>query len=207
MQNPSGKANPKLRQKLVLASSSPRRTDLLKQAGIIHEVIPSQASEIAQHPDGPLELVMENAKRKALEVSKRYPDRLVLGADTIVSLGKRVFGKPRDLKEAHAMLGELSAKTHLVSTGVCLTHKLRDYCETRVVSSEVTFKKIDESVVERYFMEVDPMDKAGAYALQTRADLIVEDFRGSASNVIGLPMESLLAWLEELSLDRPQVIS
>ena len=103
------------------------------------------------HPDGPLELVKQNARiKKAVEVSNRYPDHLILGADTIVSLNEKVLENP-DLDQAKQMLLTLSGKTHLVSTGICLCKKRECFLETRVESSKVTFKKIEDQIIEEYF--------------------------------------------------------
>ena len=198
MQNPRKKANSKGEENLILASGSPRRTQILTEVGIKHEVVLPQVEEIQVHPSGPLDLVLENAKMKALEVSCRYPDRWVLAADTIVSLNEKVFGKPNDLNEAKEMLMSLSGKTHRVSTGVCLTQKAEGFLETKVESSEVQFKDLDEKIIDGYFLEVDPLDKAGAYGLQTRADLIIEKFSGSKTNVIGLPIELIEGWLLQI---------
>ena len=198
MQNPRKKANSKGEENLILASGSPRRTQILTEVGIKHEVVLPQVDEMQIHPSGPLDLVLENAKMKALEVSYRYPDRWVLGADTIVSLNEKVFGKPNDLNEAKQMLMSLSGKTHLVSTGVCLTQKAEGFLETKVESSEVKFKGLDEQIIDCYFLEVDPLDKAGAYGLQTRSDLIIEKFSGSKTNVIGLPIELIEGWLSQI---------
>ena len=198
MQNPRKKANSKGEENLILASGSPRRSKILTEVGIQHEIVLPRVVEIQVHPSGPLDLVKENAKLKALEVSCRYPDRWVLAADTIVSLSEKIFGKPIDLNEAKQMLMSLSGKTHLVSTGVCLTQKAEGFLETKVESSEVKFKVLDEQIIDFYFLEVDPMDKAGAYGLQTRADLIIEKFSGSKTNVIGLPIELIDGWLLQI---------
>ncbi len=198
MLNEIKKANPKVPQLIILASSSPRRTALLQEYDIDHEVASSRAEEISFHPDGPLALVMENAKRKATEVAARFPDRFVLGADTIVSLEEKVFGKPTDIKNAEQMLMSLSGKTHLVSTGVCLLCKKSGYCETKVESSEVSFRELSPEVIQNYFSFVNPLDKAGSYALQTKPELIVRNFSGSHSNVVGLPMELMVQWLKQI---------
>ena len=183
---------------LILASGSPRRTQLLTEFGIKHQVVVSSVEEILEHPGGPISLVSENAKLKALKVAKRYPEHLVLGADTIVSLNDRVLGKPGCMEGAVEMLLSLSGKTHLVSTAICLTHCGNGMVDTRVETSRVTFKSINKKTIDEYFNHVDPLDKAGAYAMQTRSDLIIDDFQGSRSNVIGLPMEMLVSWLKEL---------
>ncbi|MDG1139681.1 MAG: Maf family protein [Opitutales bacterium] len=198
MLNETKKANQKVSALIILASSSPRRTELLLDYNIQHEVVPSKAKEISFHPDGPLALVTENAKRKAIEVAERFPDRFVLGADTIVSLKEKVFGKPADLKDAEQMLMSLSGKTHLVSTGVCVICKKNGYSEAKVESSEVSFGELSPAAIQKYFKFVNPLDKAGSYALQTKSELIVKKFTGSYSNVVGLPMELIVSWMKEL---------
>ena len=163
-------------------------------------VVVSDAEEMESHPDGPLSLVQENATLKARSVANLHPENWVLGADTLVALGETVLGKPKDMKEAYSMLRLLSGQTHEVSTGLCLTNRGQNYEKSLVESSRVTFKHINDEILEKYFQEVNPLDKAGGYAIQTRSDLIVEKFEGSYSNVIGLPLELLGAWLKELKI-------
>jgi septum formation protein len=115
-------------------------------------------------------------------------------------LGDDSLGKPINLAEAKSMLIRLSGKTHSVLTGVCLVNRSQKIENCKVVSSLVSFKVLDDSTIEEYFQVVDPLDKAGAYALQTRADLIVHSFEGSRSNVIGLPMELLRTWFDQLDI-------
>ncbi len=184
----------------ILASGSPRRKELLRELIEEFVVLPSHAEEISSHPDGPLALVMENARLKGSAVARKYPDRWVLGADTIVWLEDEILGKPKDMEEAMAMLRSLAGRTHSVSTGLCLSLLSGDFEETRVDTSQVTFQSFDDSVIEAYFGEVDPLDKAGGYAIQTRSDLIIERFEGSHSNVIGLPLELLGSWLTDLGI-------
>lgn len=202
------KANPKQREgagggaSFTLASGSPRRRELLAELLDDYEVLPTDAEELEAHPGGPLALVMENARLKARAVAELRPESWVLGADTLVALGDETFGKPADAEEAAVMLRRLSGKTHEVSTGLCLTRKAAGYEEARVTTSRVTFKELDAGTIAAYFGEVNPLDKAGAYAIQTRPDLIVESFVGSRSNVIGLPLEDLGAWLAEVGVNR-----
>ncbi len=184
----------------ILGSGSPRRKELLRELIEEFVVLPSHAEEISSHPDGPLALVMENARLKGSAVARKYPDRWVLGADTLVWLEDEILGKPKDMEEAMAMLRSLAGRTHSVSTGLCLSLLSGDFEETRVDTSQVTFQSFDDSVIEAYFGEVDPLDKAGGYAIQTRSDLIIERFEGSHSNVIGLPLELLGSWLTDLGI-------
>lgn len=181
---------------LILASASPRRAELLRQLDTPFRVVPSDAPEVHEDHLTASELAQLNAFRKARAVARKFPDALVLGADTLVYLGSRLFGKPRDLGHARQMLAELQAKTHQVITGVCLIH-LRSR-RTRLVaeSTDVRFKPLDAALIDRYVAAVDPLDKAGAYAIQESGDWIVEEISGSYSNVVGLPMERLAAELQ-----------
>ncbi len=194
------KANPNECAGFILASGSPRRKELLGELIEEFVVLPSHAEEISSHPDGPLALVRENARIKGSDVARQYPDHWVLGADTLVWVDDRVLGKPKDMEEAVDMLRSLAGRTHSVSTGLCLSLLSGDFEETRVDTSQVTFQSFDDSVIEAYFGEVDPLDKAGGYAIQTRSDLIIERFEGSHSNVIGLPLELLGSWLTDLGI-------
>jgi septum formation protein len=195
MQNFVEKANKKGSFPFILGSGSPRRRELLGQIMSDYSVEVSDAEEIFSHPKGTLALVMENARIKASSVAQSNLQHWVLGADTLVALEERVLGKPNSIGEATEMLQFLSGQTHQVSTGLCLINRTLDYEETRVETSQVTFKEINDSTIAEYFKEVNPLDKAGSYAIQTRPDLIIKKFEGSHSNVIGLPLELLEGWL------------
>lgn len=194
------KANPKASVSFVLASGSPRRRELLKELLDGFEVVTTDAEELSDHPLGPEALVRENARRKAISVAGLRPESWVLGADTVVSIGDRILGKPADLDEATSMLRLLSGRTHRVCTGLCLKRVDSDYEDLKVDSSEVSFQSLCDERIESYFSEVNPLDKAGGYAIQTRPDLIVSGFSGSRSNVIGLPLEMLEDWLREVGV-------
>ena len=200
MQNFVEKANKKGSFPFILGSGSPRRRELLGQIMSDYSVEVSDAEEIFSHPEGTLALVMENARIKASSVAQSNLQHWVLGADTLVVLEERVLGKPKSIGEATEMLQFLSGQTHQVSTGLCLINKTLDYEETRVETSQVTFKEINDSTITEYFKEVNPLDKAGGYAIQIRPDLIVEKFEGSRSNVIGLPLGLLEGWLREIDI-------
>lgn len=194
------KANLKLSGTFILASGSPRRKELLSELVSDFQVIPSTAEEIKIHPQGPVALISENAKIKAGDVAREYPKAWVLGADTLVFLEGKPFGKPRDMEQATKMLLTLSGKTHTVATGICLKNISVD---KEIIFSEesfVTFKKLSGEMIESYFQVVDPLDKAGAYAIQTNPDMIIERWEGSLSNVIGLPVERLREELKHLKL-------
>lgn len=165
-----------------------------------YQVTIAEVEELSSHPGGPLGLVEANARLKAQAVSLENQDAWVLGADTLVALGDEVFGKPVDMDDAFAMLRRLSGQTHRVSTGLCLIRASAGFEETRVATSEVTFRELNDSVIREYLDAVNPLDKAGGYAIQTRGEMIVERFAGSRSNVIGLPLELLGDWLRDLGL-------
>ena len=181
---------------LILASASPRRAELLRQLNLKFEVVPGDATETFDGQLSPLELCQLNAHRKARAVAKMIPDALVLGADTLVFLGRDIFGKPRDLDEAKFMLTRLQGRMHQVVTGVSLIH-LRGHRERIfAVSTDVTFRPLSAEQISGYLSTINPLDKAGAYAIQEHGDKIVEEISGSRSNVVGLPLERLR---EELS--------
>ncbi len=188
---------------LILASASPRRAQLLQSAGLEFVVIPAQVTELEPDHLTPHECVQINAYRKARSVAKQHPDAVVLGADTEVSLDRRVFGKPANIEEAQAMLAALQGRTHEVVSGVCLLHLRAHWQRLFVVSTLVTFRPLNAEQIRDYLARTKPLDKAGAYAIQEEGHLIVEDLDGSFTNVVGLPMARLLAELTPLSAPEP----
>jgi septum formation protein len=179
-----------------LASASPRRRELLEDAGVAPLVEAACGPELEDASLGLAALVTANARCKAREVAARHPRSVVLGADTLVWLDGIPLGKPSDLDEARRMLRLLSGRVHEVATGV---HLLRMEPRQQAEFHEVTrvrFRALEESVIDRYLASVDVLDKAGAYALQEHGDLLVETVEGSRSNVIGLPVERTMAALQ-----------
>jgi len=176
---------------LILASASPRRADLLRQFGIEFAVIPGHPEEIQPEHLSPHEIAQINAYRKARVIAKQHPDALVLGADTIVCLGRTLLGKPADLDEACRMLARLQGRTHEVVTGVCLMHLRIHRQKVFAASTAVTFRQLHAGQIRRYLSRINPLDKAGAYAIQEEGDAIVRQISGSFSNVVGLPVERL----------------
>jgi septum formation protein len=181
---------------LILASASPRRSELLRQLGVEFKVAAGQVPEIHHEHLTAREVAQINAYRKARMVAKEFPDALVLGADTLVYLDTVLFGKPSSLEEAYEMLQKLQGETHQVVTAVCLlnlrAHRQKIFAEITTVK----FRPLDAVKIRRYLTQVDPMDKAGAYAIQEQGELIVESIEGSYSNVVGLPIERLKMELE-----------
>ncbi len=173
----------------ILASTSPRRVELLRQLDLDFQVIPGDAEEIYDNQLSPWELCQLNAHRKARVIAKKHPDALVLGADTLVFLEDEVMGKPASLADATRMLTRLQGRTHQVVTGISLIHLRAHRERTFAASTDVTFRALTAGQISHYLSEVDPLDKAGAYAIQEHGDLIVAEISGSYSNVVGLPVE------------------
>ncbi len=179
---------------IILASGSPRRRELLAQMGIAFTVVTADVQELDQATAShfsPAELACENARLKSAPVALAQPDRWVLGADTVVTLEGRIFGKPASLDDARKYLRTLSGQTHQVMTGCVLSRVESLACESFYATTDVTFKALSEDLIDRYLASVNVLDKAGAYALQEHGDWIVERVVGSETNVIGLPMERL----------------
>ncbi len=184
---------------LILASGSPRRADLLGQMRLDFKIVASDAPELHPEELTAREASQINAYRKARAVAKKHPDALVLGADTLVCLDSKFFGKPADLEEAYQMLQCLQGKTHQVITGICLLHLRERRYRVFAESTSVTFRALDAVAIRRYLTHVNPLDKAGAYAIQEDGDSIVEKISGSYTNVVGLPVEQVIRELERWS--------
>jgi len=184
---------------LVLASQSPRRVDLMREAGLEFETLVVDVEEAHDPALPPEQLTVENAFRKAALGAQLRPDAWVIGADTLVYVDGHPLGKPRDLDEALAMMKRLSGREHEVCTGVAIAFEGGKSWHGFHVITEVGFKTLTEATIRAYHREVNPLDKAGAYGIQERADLILDHYDGSWTNVMGLPMERLLAELHCLS--------
>lgn len=185
---------------LILASASPRRSELLRQLAAEFQVVPGDAPEVHDDQLTACEMAQVNAYRKARAVAKKFPDALVLGADTLVYLDQeaKLFGKPADRGHARKMLEELAGRTHAVITGVCLL-RLREHRQKVFAEwTDVKFHPLSAKQISEYLALVNPLDKAGAYAIQEHGERIVAEISGSYSNVVGLPVErvreELHAW-------------
>ncbi len=183
---------------LILASASPRRAELLKLLPVRFQVSPGHADEVAYAHLTPLEVCQLNAHRKARVVAKKIPDALVLAADTLVFLDNQILGKPRNLADARRMIARLQGRHHQVVTGVCLMHLRRHHEKIFAVSTDVLFHPLNARQIREYLASINPLDKAGAYAIQESGEKIISEISGSYSNVVGLPVEKLreeiLAW-------------
>lgn len=177
--------------RLILASASPRRAELLGELGVHFKSVPAPVEEIHDEQLTATELCQINAFRKARAGAKAHPASLVLGADTLVTLDGELFGKPRNMAEAAWMLRKLSGRTHQVVTGVCLVHLRQRRCRIFFERTDVRFKRLTGTAIRRYHSLVNPLDKAGAYGIQEHGEMIVRSINGSLTNVIGLPVERL----------------
>jgi septum formation protein len=190
--------------KLILASNSPRRSYLLKRAGLEFDVIPSTVDESRIASLDPPEYVRVLSQAKAAEIAAQHPDCWVIGADTIVLIGGRVLGKPRDPSDARAMLEQLSGQTHQVYTGytICCVGLQKHFSD--VVITDVTFKKLTNDEIKWYIHTGEPFDKAGAYAIQGLGTFLVERINGSYTNVVGLPVCEVIEYLIKEGVIRMQ---
>ena len=180
---------PLVRLPLILASSSPRRRDLLAEAGFTFEIISPDGTEVESSALSIAELTTCNATRKALAVARRYRKAVVIGADTLVSLDGQAVTKPRDFADAVRILGRLNGKEHQVCTSVCLCSAIRGEMASFHVISNVQFHQLTDREIRNYLAKIDPLDKAGAYAAQRHGREIISAIRGSYTNVVGLPMD------------------
>jgi septum formation protein len=187
------------RPSLILASGSPRRRELLAQAGFTFEVIPTDVPELRKPNEDPIRFVTRLAREKAEAVAATHaigPDTLVLGADTIVVVDEQVLGKPQDAADAGRMLRLLSGQTHQVITGVCLARG-----RERQRAAEVTFVRfvtLSDQEIDDYIATGEPLDKAGAYAIQGRAGRWVPRIHGCYFNVVGLPLALVSSMIEAM---------
>jgi septum formation protein len=190
--------------RLILASNSPRRRYLLRQAGIEFDVIPSHFDESRVVFHDPFQYVQTLSQAKAGQVAAQYPDCWIIGADTIVLIHGKVLGKPRDRSGARAMLEQLSGQTHQVYTGftICCDGLLKRF--TDVVVTDVTFKKLTNDEIKWYSNTDEPFDKAGAYAIQGLGTFLVQRINGSYTNVVGLPVCEVIGHLIKEGVIRMQ---
>jgi septum formation protein len=185
---------------IILASASPRRERLLRELGLRFIVVCPDGIEELDGGAAPDVVAMQNAQRKARAVAGRHLHSMVIGADTIVVLDGKIFGKPRDRDDARRMLSQLAGQRHEVITGVCLVHHSLD---TELVFADITrvwMRRLEPAQIAEYHAKIDPLDKAGAYAIQEHGEGIVERIDGSYNNVMGLPTERLQATLERLGM-------
>lgn len=190
-------------QRLVLASESPRRIELLRSLGLAFEVVPSGIEEGDDPEKEPSTLVARRAQEKAQAVSSLDPKSWVLSADTIVVLQDTIFGKPESTEAAVAMLQRLSGQAHHVFTGLCLMRADPPFMRVGTVRTEVRFRPLNDTEIRAYVKTGEPFDKAGAYGIQGMGAFLVESIHGSYTNVVGLPLCEVLEWLLEQRIVTP----
>jgi septum formation protein len=184
--------------RLILASKSPRRYELLKQVGLDFEVIPSRVMEDIVQKESPKEHVIRLAEAKARDIASGYPDRWVIAADTIVYINGSILGKPKSREEAMEMLHRLSGQEHWVLTGFSVFHLGEGRSDKETVQTAVKMKTLSPTEMEWYVQTGEPFDKAGGYAIQGIGSFMIESIRGSYTNVVGLPLCELIQMLNRL---------
>jgi septum formation protein len=184
--------------RVVLASASPRRRQLLDLIGIAHEVRPADIDETMRAREAPRRHAERLAREKATAIAKRDPDLITIAADTIVVINRKVLGKPRDVDDAARMLALLSGREHVVTTAVAVSRgkKLRSAVE----EVRVKFRRLREDEIEAYIATGEPMDKAGAYGIQGYGATIVERIEGDYFAVMGLPIVRLIGLLRDVGV-------
>lgn len=185
----------------ILASSSPRRRELLASIGARFEVIPSHVPEERAEGEAPEEYVARLSREKAHAIAETRRDRWIIAADTTVLLGDQLLEKPADARDAARMLATIAGRTHIVYTGVTLQNLGRDYRDTRVAESEVRMLPLSAADIEWYVSTGEPLDKAGAYAVQGIGALFIDSIHGSYTNVVGLPLALLFQMLRRAGID------
>ncbi|MES5917441.1 Maf family protein [Bacillus cereus group sp. RP37] len=186
-------------RKIILASGSPRRKELLELAGVPFEIVVSEVEETIGAYSSPSDIVMSLALQKASAVAETNGDHIVLGADTIVTYDSRVLGKPSNEDEAKEMLRLLSGKTHEVYTGVAIIAK--DKTVTFYERTEVMFWELTEEEIDVYVASKEPLDKAGSYGIQGKGSIFVQHIQGDYYSVVGLPISRLVRELKQFNID------
>lgn len=173
---------------IILASKSPRRRALLEKLGLQFTIIPSRVREDRFYATEAAEYVKALAAAKAGQVADDHPSSWVIGADSVVVIDQHILEKPASMNGARDMLHRLSGRTHRVCSGFAVIHRDFDHCHTEAVSTEVDFKALSEAEIEWYIRTPEPYDKAGGYAIQGIGAFMIEQIRGSYTNVVGLPV-------------------
>ena len=185
---------------LILASASPRRQQLLQEAGVAFTVVHSNADETLQLGESPEAYALRVAQEKALTVAQRYPAGWILGADTIVEIDGQVLGKPKNIEDGFRMLRLLAGRRHQVKTAFVIIDDRGRIHTRQIVTSTVTFKPLSDSQIRDYLATGEPFDKAGAYAVQGRGSAFIEQLEGSYTNVVGLPVEEVMTVLHAVGV-------
>lgn len=187
--------------KIILASSSPRRKELLEKLGLRFEVIPSLIDEIPLPDESPEDFALRTSTEKALNVSRNLDDHsVVIGVDTIVLIDGEILGKPKNKKEAITMLEKIAGKEHRVITGFSIVKPKTEILHREFVESRVKIKTLAPWELEGYIKTGESMDKAGAYGAQGIGAFMIEEIHGSYTNVVGLPLAQVIDVLTRLGV-------
>ena len=187
-----------MKNRFVLASKSPRRSEMLRQLGFDFDIIPSRVEENFVQKETPQEHVIRLAEAKALEIGNRYPDRWIIAADTIVYIDGNILGKPKSEEEALEMLNLLSGQEHFVLSGFSVHHLGKGKGDHQAVQTVVRVKALTPVEMNWYVNTGEPFDKAGGYAIQGIGSFMIESIQGSYSNIVGLPLCELIQRLISL---------
>jgi len=188
-------------ERFILASSSPRRQELLKRIGFEFDVVPASVSELAREGESPRDFALRMAREKAGQVAGRHPGRWVVAADTVVLIDGEMLGKPQSEAEAVEMLSKLRGRTHIVTTGFCIAKGGGPMFEG-VVESRVEMVNLSDDEVRWYVSTGEPLDKAGAYGVQGIGAMFIKRVVGSYTNVVGLPLAELMEGMKKLGIVR-----
>jgi len=190
-----------MKTRFILASQSPRRRELLASIGAEFDVMPSAIPEVRAAGESPEEYVARLSREKAQALAEKHPDRWVIAADTTVLLGEELLEKPIDAEDAKRMLAVIEGKTHVVYSGVTLMNLEKKHRDTRVAESEVRMLPLSPEDIAWYVATGEPLDKAGAYAVQGIGALFIDSIHGSYTNVVGLPLALLFQMMRRAGVD------
>ena len=190
-----------MKYKIILASASKRRSKILKECGIAHKVAASNAPEKMDHRRGAKFNVMHNARLKAKKIAGRYSRGFVIGADTVVLLGRRLIGKPKTRKEAISLLNAFSAKTILVYTGLCVIDVKKGKSVSGIDISKIHLDRLSRKKISNFVNVAGPHDKAGGFSIEGPGAFLFDNIEGSFYNILGLPMMKLNQLFEKLGVD------
>ncbi len=187
-------------RKIILASTSPKRKELLEKAGLIFEVVPSNYEEDMTLDLVPCELAKFLSKGKAKDVAKKFDDAIIISADTFVSFGDKIIGKPHTAEKAKMTLRTLSGNTHSVFTGFTIFDTKTGKIVSKAVETKVIFKELSDEIIDDYVKNGNPLRYAGSYTLNDITDKFIEKIEGDPNNVIGLPVDAVMETLKEFAL-------
>jgi septum formation protein len=187
-------------KKIILASTSPERKKLLEKAGFVFEVVPSNYKEDMTLDMPPKELAIFLSKGKGEDVANRTKDAIIISADTFVLFNNQLIGKPHTEEKAFVTLKTLSGNTHSVITGFTIMDKKENKIISKVVETDVTFKKLSDEIINKYIKEGKPLKYAGSYTLDDIFDTFIEKIEGNHDNIIGLPIDEVMEVLKEFNI-------